>query len=181
MTEQQIRSLFFCCCVLAAVVPLLGSRAGTRNSLASFPGWPHELAGRALTELPLTERERRFAEDFPGRIARFTDGEREVIVRWVTQPTRTLHSAADCFRGIGYAIEPRPLRVDSAQERWGSFTAVRDTERLRVYERIYAAPGASDGNWSDVSSWYWAALFGRTQGPWWAVTVAESETLPNRE
>ena len=27
--------------------------------------------------------------------------------------------------------------------------------------------------WTDVSQWYWEALLGRTQGPWWAITVAE--------
>lgn len=182
MTTTQSLGFFFCCCVLAAIAPLLGIRAGARNGAESFPGWPRALEGRDLTELSLTERERRFAQDFPGRLARFTDGEREIIVRWVTQPTRTLHPAADCFRGVGYAIEPQPLRVDEAQERWGSFTAVRNAERLRVYERIYSANGVasevSNRSWSDVSSWYWAALLGRTHGPWWAITVAEQDVAP---
>jgi hypothetical protein len=178
MTARLSLSFFLCCCTLAAITPLLGARTNVRNEAEPFPGWPRELEGRALIELPLTERERQFAQDFPGRLARFTDGEREIIVRWVTHPTRTLHPAADCFRGLGYGIEPQPLRVAGTQERWGSFTAVRKAERLRVYERIYTANGLVADSWSDVSSWYWAALLGRTRGPWWAVTVAEQDALP---
>jgi hypothetical protein len=35
----------------------------------------------------------------------------------------------------------------------------------------------SHGNrWTDVSAWYWAAVRGETQGPWWAITVATSGT-----
>jgi hypothetical protein len=31
------------------------------------------------------------------------------------------------------------------------------------------------GRWTDVSEWYWSALLGRAEGPWWAITVAEQE------
>ena len=39
------------------------------------------------------------------------------------------------------------------------------------YVGIYSARG--DQSWTDVSSWYWQALLGKTHGPWWAVTVTE--------
>jgi hypothetical protein len=39
-----------------------------------------------------------------------------------------------------------------------------------VYERIYDVAGNS---WSDVSAWYWAALLGKSAGPWWSVVIAE--------
>jgi hypothetical protein len=29
--------------------------------------------------------------------------------------------------------------------------------------------------WTDASSWYWAAILGRTRGPWLAVTVATAQ------
>jgi hypothetical protein len=115
--------------------------------------------------------EQRFASDFPGRIARFSDGEREVVIRWVSRETRKLHPASDCFRGSGYAITPEPLAVDADGTRWGSFLASRGAQRLHVRERIYDASGEE---WTDVSAWYWAATAGKSRGPWWAITTAET-------
>ena len=168
--------LYVAACVVAALAPLLfgaQSRPFTgENPSAVFPGWPTHFEGRELIALPLTEREQRFGDGFPGRISRFTDGTREVIIRWVTAPTRRLHPASDCFEGIGYRVRPLPLRVDEAGHRWSSFAAARGNESLRVYERLYTDAG--DG-WTDVSAWYWAALGAETAGPWWAVTVAEKD------
>lgn len=162
---------FIICCALATIAPLLPMRRSATPVTAAFPGWPAQFAGRALTALPLTEREQRFAVDFPGRIGRFTDGTREIVIRWVAQETRALHPAADCFRGLGYAVRPLPVRVDEGGRHWGSFAASRNDETLRVYERIFETAGAQ--SWADVSSWYWRALLGQTRGGWWAVTVAE--------
>lgn len=170
---MRSNAFYLVACVLAALVPWLAvnSKRGGETSGIAFPGWPTHFENRELTALPLQERERRFSGDFPGRIARFTDGEREIIIRWVTEATRKLHPASDCFEGVGYSVHPLPLRVDRAGERWGSFTAVRQSEKLRVYERIYTDDGQS---WTDVSAWYWAAE--NDAGAWWAVTVAENET-----
>lgn len=166
-------------CVLALVAPWLAAprSAGGGDAAATFPGWPTHFAGRPLTRLPLTEREERFGGDFPGRIARFTDGRRELVVRFVTGPTRKLHPASDCFAGIGYRVRPLPLKVDVDGARWGGFTAERGGEKLLVYERIYSDAG---GSWEDVSAWYWAAAGGKGPGPWWAVTVAEREAEPQQ-
>src|SRR5262245_13037243 len=73
---------FIVCCLLAAVAPLAPIRSDVTNEQAAFPGWPAQLEGRNLTQLPLSPREERFAADFPGRVARFTDGHREIIIRW---------------------------------------------------------------------------------------------------
>lgn len=105
---------------------------------------------------------------FPGRVGRFSDGQREIILRWVTQETRKLHASSDCFKANGYRIEALPIKREG-EALWSRFIAMRGKVRLEVAERIYAPGG---GQWSDVSAWYWAALLGRTQGPWWAVTVA---------
>lgn len=168
--------IYVIACALAALVPFLPAQSkqseAATNGIA-FSGWPTSFEGRALMALPLSEREQRFGNDFPGRVARFTDGRREVIIRWVTEATRKLHPASDCFEATGYRVHPLPLRVDESGIRWGSFTATRGDEKLRVYERIYAESGES---WTDASSWYWAAIGGRSAGPWWAVTVAEKET-----
>jgi hypothetical protein len=167
--------VYACACVVAFLAPWLSASPktpGGGHAANVFPGWPASFEGRALTRLPLTEREERFGGDFPGLTARFTDGRREVIVRWVTDATRKLHPASDCFAGLGYRVRPLPLRVDDAGARWGGFTAERGGEKYRVYERIYAAGG---GSWADVSTWYWAAAGGEGSGPWWAVTVAERD------
>jgi len=122
--------------------------------------------------LPLTERELRFGADFPGQIGRFTDGRPEVIIRCVTEATRRLHPASDCFECIGFRVRPLPLHVAGDGSLWLSFIATRGNERLHVRERIYTDTGES---WSDVSSWYWAAVRETSAGPWWAITLAEAE------
>jgi hypothetical protein len=141
---------------------------------ATFPGWPGGYAGRGLQSVPLTEREKRFTKGFPGRIGRFTDGSREIIIRWLARETRALHPAVDCFKAAGYAIQPQAIKIDEHGHRWGAFLATRGEESLRVYERVYSGVSA-DENWTDVSSWYWSALLGRSRGPWWVITIAERE------
>ena len=163
--------LFLIACLLAAIVPLF-STTGQQNT-TPFPGWPASFDGMPLHALPLTAREQRFVQEFPGKIGRFSDGRREIIIRWVTEDTRTLHSAADCFRGIGYTVTPTPLIADAQHRYWSTFTARKGGETLRVRELITDGAGHT---WNDVSAWYWAAVLQRTHGPWWAYSVAERET-----
>jgi len=168
-------ALYLIICTLAALMPTIPLRSKQAHSPipgVAFSGWPVQLEGRALRALPLTERELRFGGDFPGQIGRFTDGRREVIIRWVTGATRRLHPASDCFEGIGFSVRPLPLHIAGDGSRWSSFTATRGNEHLRVRERIYTNTGES---WTDVSSWYWAAVRETSAGPWWAITVAETE------
>lgn len=165
-------------CALAALIPIFPLRSKQSNvasARVAFNEWPAQFEGHALTPLPLTERELRFGNDFPGKIGRFSDGRREVIIRRAYEATRRLHSASDCFEGIGFSVRPLPLHVDENGSRWSSFIATRGKERLRVRERIYTDTGES---WTDVSSWYWAALQETHPGPWWAITVAEPEPTP---
>ena len=161
-------------CVLAGLMPLLSatSEPSGVGREADFTAWPAELNGAPLTPMPLTELEQRFAADFPGKIGRFTDGKREIIIRWVTEPTRKMHFASDCFQGLGYTVKPLPVHRDKQGALWSSFAASKGNERLRVYERIYSDQGES---WTDVSAWYWSALH-KESGPWWALTVAEKES-----
>ena len=126
----------------------------------------------SLTEIPLSARELRFSADFPGRIARFTDGRRDYIVRLVSQPTRKLHSSADCFRGLGYNVAPQPALLDPQGKSWARFTATHGTSRLLVRERIEGQDGTA---WTDVSAWFWQASRRSAQGPWVATTVIENE------
>jgi len=155
--------------LLAAVAPLWHP-APSAHTTMPFPGWPARFAGRSLHPLALTPREERFQEGFPGRIARFTDGRHEIVMRWVTRETRLLHPAVDCFRGIGYRITPLPLVRDAQGRCWGAFRAERDPRPLMVRELIYDDAGHT---WSDTSAWYWSAALQQTPGPWWAVTMVE--------
>jgi hypothetical protein len=158
-------------CALVAAAPLvpLPSRAGSAASSAPFV-WPRQLDGRPLTEVPLTGRDRRFAEGFPGRIGRFSDGTREIILRFTTQATRRLHPASDCLAAIGFAIAPLPARRGAEGTTWGCFAARKAGEALTVCEQIRDAGGRT---WPDPSSWYWPALSGTSTGPWWSTTIVE--------
>lgn len=178
---------FLILCLGAALLPLVDgvTRQEVIANDVSFPGWPETFEGKPLTRLPLSPLETAFQKDFPGQLARFTDGRREIIFRWVTQKTRKLHPSSDCFKASGYGITPLPLEIRDG-EQWSRFTANRGGQKLVVSERIHAGNG---GQWSDFSTWYWdsqggdsqggekgagsAAEADKHQGPWWAVTVAE--------
>lgn len=162
--------LYLSLCLIGMLLPFLPV-ASEVSVNRSFPGWPTQFEQRPLQVLPLTQREAGFYRDFPGKVARFSDGQRELIIRWVTAPTRKLHPAADCFKGIGYHITPEPVLIDEQAQRWGSFIASKDTSRLQVQERVYDQAGNS---WTDISAWYWAATLGDSTGPWWVVTIASN-------
>jgi len=165
------RSLsFLLACTLAAVTPLFTRAEEPFAGADGFSGWPTELHGRPLIERPIDEREQPFTERFPGRIARFGDGEREWILRWIPRPTRRLHSAARCYRAIGFEIEYLPLEREVDGVLWSVFRAVRGEEAYLVRERIHDDAGNS---WTDPSSWYWSVVTGRREGPWWAMTSVE--------
>jgi hypothetical protein len=150
------------------VVPLRANEHAEPRERVTYPEWPTHFRDRPLTQLPLGALEERFAKRFPGAIARFTDGERVLVIRHVTRPTRQLHPAEDCFRGLGYRLErPQPM-VDAAGDQWRCFIAERDGQRVRVCERIHGA----DAAWTDTSAWFWAAQYGG--GPWWAITLVAS-------
>lgn len=188
--------LFVGACLLAAGVPLLDARpvtaAAPREAVGSDVLATSDVAARTLaatsfrdrplTQQPLTALEQRFAANFPGSIARYQSGGASVIVRAVTQPTRQLHPAADCFRAAGYTVGVARTHADLKEARWTCFEATANGRRWRVCERIVDAHGNA---WTDVSGWYWAALWSQraaNAGPWWAVTlVAPIETTRSPE
>jgi hypothetical protein len=156
--------------VMAAVSPLLqGQARNNKPRLVGFPGWPTHYEGRSLTPLPMTDREQAFARGFPGLVGRFSDGKREIIVRFVTEPTRRLHPAADCLRGAGYSVAPRPARREAGAALMSCVAATRHGESLEVCETIRSEAR----QWPDASSWYWSAMLGGDKGPWWSTVVAE--------
>ncbi|MEO0415169.1 MAG: archaeosortase/exosortase family protein [Verrucomicrobiota bacterium] len=136
--------------------PMVGSRA-VESADVVFPGFPDQWQGCYLEEMTLTESEVAFAKQFPGEIGVFTTGPDKIIMRWVTQPTRKLHSSADCLRAAGFEIET---------ERAGVFVVTSEQGVFLVEEKI----SGDDQSWREVSSWFWAATLRRTQGPWIATT-----------
>ena len=157
--------------LLAAALPLLAP-ASRAEPTARHVEWPTQWDGRALRPQALSAVEQRFAARFPGSIARFSDGERVLVMRQVEAPTRMLHPAADCFRGLGWRIAQTQLEHDARQRLWRCFEAEGiDGQRLRVCERIEASDGTA---FVDPSSWFWAATLGQSHGPWQAITVVES-------
>jgi hypothetical protein len=164
---------FLVAVLVAAMSPLLArSSDAAAGANTNFPGWPSTYEDRALTQLPLTSGEAAFVRDFPGRVGRFSDGRREIIIRWVGAPTRRLHPSADCFRGSGYSISPMPVRKDATGAAMSCFRASHAADRPTVCELIRDEHGAS---WPDVSAWYWSGLLGGSAAPWWSFVVAERE------
>lgn len=157
----------------AALLPLApAGRDHVGAARARAVEWPAQWDGRTLRPLALSDVERRFTARFPGAIGRFDDGRRVVVLREVDAPTRMLHPAADCFRGLGHRIERTQLERDEQGRLWRAFDAVApDGERLRVRERIEAADGSA---FTDASAWFWAAALGSSRGPWRAVTLVEA-------
>lgn len=145
----------------------------------AFQEWPATWDGAPLRPLALSEVEHRFAQRFPGTIARLTDGTSMFVLRRVDAPTRMLHPAADCYRALGYRIRHARLEHDAQQRMWRCFTASRQGgQTLRVCERIVDAEGNA---FTDTSAWYWSAAGGRSKGPWQATTRAtqvSSDVLP---
>lgn len=151
--------------------PLLQGQAAPAQPLVRSHEWPQHFAGRELRPLALSPVELQFAAQFPGAIGRFSDGERIISLRHVTRPTRKLHPAADCFRGLGYRIGAQALeRRVAASGVQRCFVAEGPGGPLRVCEYIEDAAGTS---FSDHSAWYWSALAGESRGPWLAVTTAQ--------
>ena len=151
---------------IAACLPVLHARADVPTIARSIE-WPTTFDGQSLVPLAMSSVEARFARDFPGAIARFANGDRVVVMREADRPTRKLHPAADCYRGLGYAIADERLERDAEARLWRCFRATREGTGLRVCERIAAPDGTA---WTDASAWYWSALGSR--GPWRAITVA---------
>lgn len=153
-----------------AVLPLLrGGANGSEPTSRTQAEWPLELDGQALQPLALSDVEARFAAHFPGRIGRFRAEADIITLRVAERPTRMLHPAADCYQGLGYRIRDARLEHDEHARLWRCFTAWRNGQAVRVCERIQARDGAA---FTDTSAWYWAAVLGRSKGPWLAVTKA---------
>jgi exosortase len=163
-------------CLAAALTPLVGRPTNSTVVATAPPVWPTEIDGHKVLSVEALTEENAFASDFPGYMKRFTDGMNSYFVRFVNRETRQLHPSSDCFRGMGFKIEPRPIAAELDGNVWGSFEASKGKTRYLVLERVYDSEGKS---FTDVSEWYWLALTGKTHGPWFAITIAKPLPSPN--
>lgn len=170
---MRLRNVFVLACILAMYAPLVKMGEGKASPEAgdAFPGWPTRLGGLVLEPAPLAPIEAEHARSLPGRMARFRAGGRSIMMCWLVEPTRRLHPRELCLRGAGFTVEPQAGWTDETGIRWGVLQAERGETRLRVLERVWDDAG---NGFPDPSAWYWAALLGRTRGPWWYVAVDEA-------
>lgn len=155
-------------CALAA--PWLAQESSSEPVAAeSKHRWPAHFQGRPLTEVAIGAREQVFLRGFPGAVARFTDGESDIVLRWVTRATRQLHPATDCYRALGYEVSDARIVTDQDHTQWRCFDARRGSDTKQVCEQLQDRDGR---RWTDVSAWYWSAALNRSDGPWLVTTVA---------
>src|SRR5712671_6872729 len=94
--------------IAAAAAPFYPTTVARPITVAD---WPSDYDGRAITHLAAAPEDRLLARNFPGSLARFSDGHRQIVLRRVTAATRQLHPARDCYRALGYAIAAAPMRI----------------------------------------------------------------------
>ena len=158
-------------CLALLMVPILaGTFVPSSEASGRFTGWVDQWDGAALKRIDFTWRERSFVEGFPGQVAHFSDGRRELIMRYTERATRKMLSASNCFSQAGFRITPLDGFTDAKGRTWSLFEAEKFGETLRVSERVTDRRGRE---WPSVGSWYWAATFGWSNGPWWTVTVVD--------
>lgn len=156
---------FFLACAIAAIIPFFTRQ---NSPVKEKEQWPTTYEGQKLRPIPLTGSELQFARNFPGSIAVFHTDKQTIIIRRVRQATRQLHPAADCYRASGFRITNLHRETDETGMAWNALLAQKSTRQLQVRERIYDENGQ---NYSEVSQWYWAALWGQSKGPWVSVTT----------
>ena len=152
------KSAFGAAMLACAVAALL--QPGTDSAATPSARVPTELPshwqGQPVRPLALSAVEQRFAQQFPGHIARLTDGRQIVVLRDVRQPTRMLHPAVDCFRALGYRIEGERLeRIAPPRDAVSpaalpppelQTVALRVTDRLPLAAPTVATPSTSAAN-----------------------------------
>jgi hypothetical protein len=151
-------------CIAAAVAPLA---ADARPAPAAFDGWPTQLDGRPLSRLPDTPEELRFYAEHPTKHARFSDGQRIVLMRWADARIEGFHLAGPCFRAFGFELHELPPR---SGER--CFRATRGEVTQRVCEHIRDGKGRT---FPSMEAWHLAQALRTTEPPYLGVSVVELE------
>jgi len=136
---------------------------------AVFPeiDWPESEQGIWLEPVALPKEQAAFLENFPGAVRVYHAGESIWIYRWVTRPTRQVHPAADCYRASGWETRSQGQVTSPDGTRWSLTIAERGVREIEIHEQIRDQEGAK---WTEPSQWFWEALLGPSEGPWWVVS-----------
>src|SRR6185295_16127627 len=100
-SSRSLKLMFAISLAVCALTATLHKSVATSPSQTGSE-LPSEWDGRVLRPLALSAVEQRFASQFPGQVARLTDGKQVLVWREVKRPTRMLHPESDCYRGLGY-------------------------------------------------------------------------------
>ena len=155
-------------CIASMIIALLPFfRTGINTDQIQDIQWPEEILGEKIIETPLSDQDKIFLTDFPGKVARFRSTNKEYSLRYITRPSRKLHSSAVCLSSNAAEISYLPLWEDRQGRRWSQFKAKWKRKNLLVKEIIIDKNHKSS---SDASSWYWQAILNKSDGPWLSIT-----------
>ncbi|MEM6666579.1 MAG: exosortase T, partial [Pseudomonadota bacterium] len=135
---------------------------------------PTSLAGEIGQPDPLTDRERRYFEQFGGTAQKARYGPMAITVVQTTSPLRHLHAPEDCLRGLGYQVtfigtrfDPVPTAVYRAEDTVGVIWKVSVT--------FVASDGFATSNVAEAI-WRWMRMPGAT---WQSVQRITPWSIPN--
>ncbi|MEM6820378.1 MAG: hypothetical protein AAF558_00355 [Verrucomicrobiota bacterium] len=160
---QLIWSIIFLLSLIAAARPLFISKSSPENNLQTLPSWPQYWLGQHLQPVDFEIDEQRFYQAFPGKAAAFTDGNRRIIFRWITRPSRKVHPVRHCLSAQGFSIEKESVIFDKFEHPWRRLQATKKQKTFVVLEQIQDGEGKF---FTDVSAWFWNGILGKSKGPW---------------
>ena len=103
---------------------------------------PPQWDGQPLRPLALSEVEQRFARQFPGTLARMTDGRQVLVLRAVSgRPACCIRPPIATAAWVT-ALRTSNCTLDPQQRLWRCFEAARAGQRLGVCERIVGRQAA---------------------------------------
>ena len=155
--------------LIIAIIPYFRNEI-SMNQVEHIP-WPKTILDEEIIQTPLSEQDKIFLAYFPGKVARFKSTNKEYILRYVTRPSRKLHSSALCLSSNAAEISYLPLWKDSKGRLWSQFNAKWRGKKLLIKEIII---DKTQHSFTDASSWYWQAIFNKSEGPWLSITQIDT-------
>ncbi len=164
--QNPTRLLTLACGV--SLITLLPARTHSPNPPSNFESLS-TYHGRAVEEVSLSPREESFAENFPGQLKIYRVGHDTLIIRRITKASRMLHPSYHCLKAEGFIISDSQIESDDQGQPFLRYRATRNDEAFLVSEKIRDLQNTKQ--WTEVSAWYWHALFHPNSGPWEAETL----------
>ena len=167
-SPKRITPRFLTLACGVSLVTFLPARTTTITKETEFKSLT-SYQGRAVEEISLSPREDAFAKNFPGHLKIYAIGHDTLIIRHISKASRMLHPSYHCLKAEGFTISHSSVQSDEEGRPFLRYHATRNKEHFLVTERI--RDFQSDKQWTEVSAWYWHALFHPNSGPWEAETL----------